>query len=227
VYFNPGDEFDRREDWIGPQFDQVWYQIDVGKALHLKPSRNELRARLGRQTVQFGTGYALDLPMDAVLLDAKLRDLRVLGLFGRSIPSYTNIVRDEPVDSHMDRLFYGVQLAYEGWQRHVPFVYTLWNNDRTDERPKYYFRFRYDSFYLGFGRGEMLHNLNYWAEGFRIRATFGSGDFITGTTSRRSAGIWGSKLFDLPTRPPSPPSTCLAATVTVAQRQQHRRQSRR
>ncbi len=206
VYFDPGDEFDRQEDWIGPEFDQVWYQIDVGKALHLQPSSPaQLRARIGRQTVQFGTGYALDLPMDAVLLDAKLRDLRVLGLFGKSIPNYPNIIRDEPVDSHMDRLFYGVQLAYEGWQRHVPFIYALWNNDRTDERPKDFFQdFSYDSFYLGFGgRGEIIHNLNYWAEGvFESGHDFGNGDFIHQDYIEAFGWDLGiQKLFDLPTRP--------------------------
>jgi hypothetical protein len=207
VYFNPGDEYDRQEDWIGPRFDQVWYQVDLAKALHLtQPSRvANLRARIGRQTVLFGTGYALDLPMDAVLLDAKLRDLRVQGLFGRSIPSYPNIIRDEPVDSHMDRLFYGVQLLYEGWQRHVPFVYALWNNDRTDERPKYYFQdFSYDSFYLGFGsRGEITHNLNYWAEGvFESGHDFGDGDFVHKDYIEAFGWDLGiEKLFDVPTRP--------------------------
>ncbi len=207
TYFHPGDEIDRQEDWVGPEFDQVWYQIDVGKAFRLtEPSGPvQLRGRIGRQTVQFGTGYALDLPMDAVLLDAKLRDLRVLGLFGKSILNYPNIDRSEPVDSHMDRLFYGVQLAYEGWQHHVPFVYALWNNDRTDERPKYLFQdFSYDSFYLGFGaRGEILHNLNYWAEGvFESGHDFGDGAFLRKDYIEAFAWDLGiEKLFDVPTRP--------------------------
>jgi len=206
-YFHPGDEYERQEDWVGPAFDQLWYQIDVGKALRLTQPADpvQLKTRIGRQTVQFGTGYALDLPMDAVLLDAKLRDLRVLGLFGKSILNYPNIDRSEPVDSHMDRLFYGVQLAYEGWQRHVPFVYALWNNDRTDERPKYYFQdFSYDSLYLGFGsHGEIVHDLNYWAEGvFESGHDFGDGEFIHKDYIEAFGWDLGvEKLFDVPTRP--------------------------
>lgn len=207
-YYHPGDEeVNLQEDWIGPEFDQLWYQIDVGKAFRLtRPSDPvQVRARVGRQTVQFGTGYVLDLPMDAVLLDAKLWDLRVQGLFGRSIGNLPNIDRSPPVQSHSDRLFYGTQISYEGWQRHVPFVYALWNNDRTDERPKYWFQdFSYDSFYLGGGlRGELAHNLNYWAEGvFESGHSFGDQEWI----ERDYIEAWGYNvgleyLFDVPTRP--------------------------
>ncbi len=206
-YFHPGDEIDRQEDWVGPEFDQLWYQVDFGRALRLSRPADplQLRARIGRQTVRFGTGYALDLPMDSVLLDAKICDFRVLGLLGKSIPNYPNLDRSEPVDSHSDRLFYGVQLAYEGWQKHVPFIYALWNNDRTDERPKHLFQdYSYDSFYLGFGsRGQILHNLNYWAEGvFESGHSFGDRNFLV--KDHIEAFGWDlviEKLFDLPTRP--------------------------
>ncbi len=206
-YYNPGDEIDRQEDWEGPDFDQVWYQIDVGKALRLsRPSDPlQLKARVGRQTVVFGTGYALDLPMDAVLLDAKVYDLRVQGLIGKSIGSYPNIDRSFPVRNHSDRMFYGVQAAYEGWQRHVPFIYALWNEDFTDERPQDWLqKYLYDSFYLGGGfRGELAHNLNYWLEGvFESGRDYGDGDFWRRDYIEAlgwDAGI--EKLFDVPMRP--------------------------
>jgi len=184
TWFRDGDEIDRQEDWFGPDFEQVWYQIDVGRAFRLnRPSDPlQLRARIGRQNVVFGTGYALDLPMQAVLLDARLYDFRVHGLFGKSILNYPNpIDRSEPVDSHSDRLFYGVQVSYEGFRRHVPFVYALWNNDRTDERPKDAFQnYSYDSFYLGAGaRGELAHNLTYWIEGvLESGHSYGDGQFL-------------------------------------------------
>lgn len=207
TYFNAGDQIDRRQDWWGPNIDQAWYQIDVGRAFRLsKPADPyQLRARIGRQTVVFGTGYALDMPMDAVLLDASLHDLRVLGLFGKSIGSFPNVDRSDPVDSHSNRLFYGVQLAYEGWQRHVPFVYALWNNDRTDERPRDFFQnYSYDTFYVGTGaRGELAHNLNYWVEGvFESGHSYGDRCF----RQRDCVEAFGwdvgiEKLFDVPTRP--------------------------
>lgn len=205
--FQPGDEIVRREDWWGPNFDQAWYQIDVGRAFRLNQPSDplQLRARIGRQTVIFGTGYVLDMPQDAVLLDGRIHDLRVQGLFGKSIGSYPNIDTSEPVDSHSDRLFYGVQMMYEGWQRHVPFVYALFNNDRTDERPKEWLQnYGYDSCYVGAGaRGELAHNLNYWAEGvFESGHSFGDGSFC----QRDYIQAWGwdvgvEKLFDVPMRP--------------------------
>jgi len=182
TYFDPGDEIRRQEDWWGPNFDQAWYQIDVGRAFRLNEPGDplQLRARIGRQPVVLGTGFIMDMPLDAVVLDAGIYDFRVRGLFGKSIGSYPNIDRSEPVDSHSDRLFYGVQLSYEGWQKHVPFVYAMWNNDRTDERPKDLFQnYSYDSFYAGFGaRGELAPNFNYWAEGvYECGHSFGDGAF--------------------------------------------------
>lgn len=207
THFRVGDELDRQTDWWGPNFDQAWYGVDFARALHLaKPGDPwHLRARVGRQQVVFGTGYTLDMPLDAVLLDGRLLDMRVQGLFGKSIGSFPNIDRSEPVDSHSARLLYGVQVSYEGWRRHVPFVYALWNNDRTDERPPVWSQnFGYDSFYVGGGtRGALARNLHYWAE-----AVFESGRSFANRSFAQQDPIaahgWDvgiEKLFDVATRP--------------------------
>ncbi|MBK9118617.1 MAG: alginate export family protein [Phycisphaerales bacterium] len=205
TYFKPGDEIDRQQDWLGPQFDQVWYQIDVGRAFRLTDPGDplQLRARLGRQQVVFGTGYVLDLPMDAVLLDGRLGDLRAVGLFGRAVPSYPNIDRSAAVASHSDRLFYGVQLSYEGWQDHVPFVYGLFNNDRS-ETVGFLQRYSYDSAYLGGGlRGALAHNFNYWAEAaLEFGRSFGDRGFLRQDPIEAFAWNVGvEKIFDLPLQP--------------------------
>jgi hypothetical protein len=192
---------------LGPNFDRAWYQIDVGKAFRLtRPSDPvQLKARIGRQNVQFGTGYTLDMPLDAVVLDGRIKDLRIIGLVGKTIPSCPNIDRSQPVDSHSYRWFYGVQLQYEHWDRHVPFAYVLWNDDKTDERPKDYLQdYSYDSFYVGVGsRGELAHNLNYWAELVGEEGhSFGDGDFIHKDYIESGGWDFGLEyLFDLPTRP--------------------------
>ena len=207
TYFNPGDEIDRQQDWWGPNFDQAWYQIDVGKAFRLSEagSPHHLRARIGRQTVRFGTGYVLDMPLDAVVLDGQVYDIRVLGLFGKSIGSFPNIDRSDPVDSHSDRLFYGVQVSYEGWDRHVPFAYAIWNNDRTDERPEDFFQnYSYDSFYFGAGmQGELAHNLDYWGVGvFESGHSYGDQAFKHRDYIEAFAWDFGlEKRFDVPMRP--------------------------
>lgn len=205
-YFNPGDEeASLQEDWVGPELDQGWYQIDWGKAFRLtQPSGPfQLKTRVGRQTIQFGTGYALDLPMDAVLLDGRVYDIRVVGFLGKTIGNLPNVIRAEPVDSHSDRHLAGVQLTYEGFERHRPFIYGFFNNDKTKERPKDPFNdYSYDSAYLGFGsQGEILRqwipNLRYWAEGVvAFGRSFGDGAWRT----RDPVEAWGwdvgvEKLF--------------------------------
>lgn len=207
TYYQPGDEIerDRQEDWRGPEPEQAWYQIDVNKALRWDTGPLRLKARVGRQTVVFGTGYALDLGMDAARLDARLGNVAVTGLFGRPIPNNPNIDRSEPVDSHSDRLMYGVQLAYEGLDRHVPFVYGLWNNDRTKEWSRDPWQdYSYDSFYFGFGsRGEIIPDLNYGAEMvFESGHSFSNGAFLR----RDYVDAYGwdlliEKLYRVPTRP--------------------------
>jgi hypothetical protein len=168
-YFNPGDEEDElQQDWVGPNFDRAWYQIDVGKALHIADSESPLgfKVRIGRQEVVWGTGYVLDLPQDAVVFTADLWDWQVRGLIGQAIGSYPNVDRSEPVDSHSARRFFGVEGSYQGWDNHVPFAYAIWNDDYTDERPQDAFQdYAYDTEYFGLGaRGSLAHNFNYWTE---------------------------------------------------------------
>lgn len=204
-YFNPGDEYDRQQDWVGPEFDRLFYQIDVGRALHLPNDPLRTRIRVGRQNVQFGTGYALDLPLDAVLIESRIGEFVVTGLFGKTVGHYPNIDRSEPVDYEMDRRFAGVELKYRGIDRHEPFVYALWNDDYTDERPKDWMQnYAYDTQYFGFGsRGEIVQRLNYWVEGVLERGhSFGDGDFLEQDSVRAfgvDAGV--EYLFKGPMRP--------------------------
>ncbi|RMF84525.1 MAG: hypothetical protein D6744_02955 [Planctomycetota bacterium] len=206
-YYNPGDEFRRQQDWIGPNLDRGWYRVDVGRALRLtKPDDPiQLGLKIGRQDVVIGTGYAVDLPLDALTLDAQVYDFRVQGLFGRTIGSFPNVDRSDAVDSHSARRFFGVQVSYEGFNRHVPFVYAVWNDDFTDERPKDALQnYAYDTQYFGFGsRGSLAHNLNYWTEWvFEQGHSFGDGDYL----HRDAVDAWAwdigfEYLFDSPTRP--------------------------
>lgn len=181
-YFNQGDEFERRQDWVGPNFDRAWYQIDGNRAFHLDAeSPLQLKARIGRQPVTFGTGYAFDMPVDAVLLEARMKALRVRGLVARTIASYPNVDRSPAVDNHQNRRFYGVETTYTGFSRHEPFAYVLWNQDHTDERHQEWRQeYSYDTTYIGFGsRGSLMERLSYWNEWvFETGHSFGDGNYI-------------------------------------------------
>lgn len=205
--FANGDEYTLNEDWVGPNIDRLWYQVDVGKALRLTQPADpiQLGISVGRRETQFGTGYAFDLPTDGVMFDLKLYDWRVQGLWTKSIPSYPNIDRSFPVSDHSARRFYGVQVQYEGIPQHVPFAYALWNDDFIDERPKDRFQnYSYDTSYFGIGsKGEIVHNLNYWLEGvWESGKSYGDGM----VREQDNVSAWGldvgmEYLFDLPTRP--------------------------
>lgn len=206
-YFNPGDEYDLQQDWVGPNLDRGWYQMDIGRALRLNKPSDPIQAkiRVGRQDFQFGTGFVYDQPLDAVVMRAKIYDFAVTGLIGKSIASYPNVDRSEPVDSHSNRCFFGVQVDYEGFENHVPFAYALWNNDKTDERPQDPFQnYSYDTQYYGFGsRGSIVKNLNYWGE-FAVEDGKSYGD---GMWRRRDeVNAWGwdigaEYLFETAMRP--------------------------
>jgi hypothetical protein len=206
-YFNPGDEYDRQQDWIGPNLDRGWYQIDVGKAFRLTNPDDpcQMSIRVGRQDVTFGAGYALDLPLDAVRFDTKLHDLTITGLVGKTIGSYPNIDRSTPVGGHSDRNFFGVQATYTRLQNHKPFAYAIWNDDRTDERPKDWLQnYSYDTQYYGVGsRGTVVHNLNYWTEWvYETGQSYGDG--MVCRRDRVGAWAWDAGLeylFDVYTHP--------------------------
>ena len=206
-YFNPGDEYNRQQDWVGPNLDLGWYQIDVGRALHLSEPGDplSLRVRAGRQQVRFGTGYTLDIPLDAVVTELKYQDLRLTGLLGKTIASYPNVDRSQEVANHSNRCMWGLQLSYEASKYFQPFAYALWNNDRTDERPKTPLQnYSYDTRYFGLGaRGSIIHNLNYWSEVvYEGGRSYGDG----GIYEQDTVDAWGldvgiEYLFDAPTHP--------------------------
>jgi len=182
-HFQPGDEYRRQDDWVGPNLDRGWYRVDVGRALRLTSpdSLVGLDVKVGRQETRFGTGYVLDRPLDAVIAKLRVDDWAVRGLFGKAIASYPNVDRSRSVSDHSARRFWGVELAYEGWDEHVPFAYVLWNDDFVDERPKSRFQdYAYDTRYFGLGsRGTLGPSWTYWAEAvYENGRSFGDGQYI-------------------------------------------------
>lgn len=162
--FNAGDTFDGDEDdWEGPNLERGYYQFSLKKSLRAYAKKNvdyDLRVRVGRQYIEFGTGYALSLPLDAVTLIGEYAGIEVTGLLSNTIRSMNDIDRSRPGSHDTDRNISGFQVRYLGLRQHTPFFYAFWNNDRNNEKPFVPLQnYDYDSYYVGFGStGEIINN---------------------------------------------------------------------
>ncbi len=183
--FNSGDSFDGNDDdWVGMNLDRGFYRFDLRRALQAYRKERidwNLNLKLGRDFVQLGTGYALSLPLDHVLLTAEFGDWEVKGLAGTAIRSMDNIDHSHPNSTNSERNFWGGQVTYTGFEKHKPFVYAFWNEDQLTEKPiDLYQDWDYDSWYLGVGSdGELVSNLRYTTEWLFERGdTYGQGRWM-------------------------------------------------
>ncbi len=170
IDWKKGDSFDNDDhDVQGPNLERGYYQFDLRRAMRAYAKQNmenDFKLRIGRDYVDFGTGYALSLPMDHVTMTAEISKVEITGLMGRAIHSMADIDRSSPDYGSSDRTFWGVEARYIGWDRHVPFAYVFWNDDQKNN-PKWTWpqQFDYDSCYVGFGsKGEIVTNLRYSTE---------------------------------------------------------------
>jgi len=168
--FNSGDAYDGNDDDTeGPNLDRGFYQFDLRRAVQAarrEPMDWNLRVKAGRDYVELGTGYALSLPMDHVLLTLEAADLEVQGLAGMSVHSTDDIERSRPGSGRMERCFWGGQVKYKGLERHEPFFYGFIQEDHNEEARRVPFQeYDYNSWYLGIGStGEVVKDLRYATE---------------------------------------------------------------
>ena len=156
-------------DLDGPNLERGWYQFDIAKALRVYGDAEipfELKFKIGRDLVYVGTGYAIDLPLDHVMLQAEALNFETTFIAGKTPASTENIDRSRPVADHSNRAFFILEERYKGWDEHEPFFYIAWQDDRTSEDPPNLLqKYHYDSRYIGFGStGELIDNLRYSTE---------------------------------------------------------------
>jgi hypothetical protein len=167
--FNTGDSYDGNDDdWEGPNLERGYYEFNLARAMEAYARRTpdyNLRVKIGRDLVKFGTGYAMWTRLDHVLVRGEYRDVELTGLVGRTVGSTPDFDRSRPID-RTRRAFFGVQAKYLGFDRHEPFVYALWQRDHNRETiPSPLQEYDYDSFYVGLGsQGEIVDNLRYSTE---------------------------------------------------------------
>ncbi|MBX3394388.1 MAG: alginate export family protein [Phycisphaerae bacterium] len=168
--WNHGDNFfPNHDDLDGPNLERGWYVFDVAKALRRDERFDlpvELKFKIGRDLVYAGTGFAIDLPLDHVMIQGEVLHFETTYIAGRTPASTENIDRSRPVADHSNRVFHIIETRYKGWSQHEPFVYVAWQDDHTSEDPPDLLQqYRYDSRYIGWGStGELIENLRYSSE---------------------------------------------------------------
>jgi len=169
--WNSGSSVDHNDsDWEGADLDRGWYEFRLSRyqqAYGEPVGQHDLAVKLGRQYVEFGTGLALSLPLDAALVSLYSGHWQLTGLGGVSLHSAHNIDRSFPGDTNEERTFYGLQVRYNAWPDHKPFAYFFGQEDDDFGTVRQGQTYGYDSHYLGVGsRGQLgLPNLQYTVEG--------------------------------------------------------------
>jgi len=139
-----------RGDEAGHRIERAWYEIALGQ--NAAGTRAAVRIKGGRQYTSIGTAFVLSMPLDAVQITASASNASLKALLGLTVRDSHNIDPTDNVARHQDRLFAAVELAYEGFDRHRPFIYILSNDDRTSAHPAAAAQaFEYSSQYVGVG----------------------------------------------------------------------------
>ncbi|MCP4711541.1 MAG: alginate export family protein [Planctomycetes bacterium] len=168
--WNHGASYDHNDsDREGPNLERGWYNFRLSQYQYGKgqsPGDYDLGIKFGRQYVELGSGLALSVPLDALLVNGYYKNWQVTGLGAFSIPSTHNIDRSVPGNSKESRNFWGTQLRYNGYRNHEPFVYYFAQEDKDGGAVRLDQRYGYDSEYLGAGsRGQFFHrDLQYTLE---------------------------------------------------------------
>ena len=166
---NPDEPGGSGDEFNDPKLERGWYRYDYNRQVRNQTGVNPpvgFVVEVGRNYYEIGQGFTLALPLDAVQTTVTAGNFQWLGLIGKTVTHTSNIDASEAVQDHMDRNFYGTQASYR-FSHHEPYVYYLWQEDRTrpwggDQTQEY----SYDSRYLGGGsKGSLLlQNLRYGAE---------------------------------------------------------------
>ncbi|MGB9624276.1 MAG: alginate export family protein [Phycisphaerae bacterium] len=170
IDWSHGDSYDRDDhDVQEPNLERGYYQFDLRNAMKAyghRHTENDLTFKIGRDYVEFGTGYALSMPLDQVTMTAEVAKFQITGLMAQTIHSMDDMDRSARHSGESYRTFWGIQAKYLGLAKHEPFAYVLWQDNQRREHPwRYRQNWDYDSFYAGFGsRGELIKNLRYGTE---------------------------------------------------------------
>ncbi len=192
-----------------PVIERAWYELNVGRLLNnqalTKPPIG-LKFKVGRAFADIGTAFVLSSPLDMLQFDVELGDFEITALLGQTIKDSANIDPSTAVATHQERCFWGFELAYDGLDRHRPFIYYLGTQDHTSPRPHDNAQdYDYSPHYLGLGsEGTILSpNLRYqvefvgeWGQTYSENVTSGTDDICA-----FGADVLLEYLFQVKTHP--------------------------
>ncbi len=167
--YNSGDSYDGNDDDVeGPNLERGYYRFNLSRAADAygwSPPGIDATVTLGRDLVEFGSGFALSEPLDHVAVALSTEQFQLTGLAGQMVGSRPDFDASR-ITTRTRRAFFGAELRWTALERHEPFAYVLWQRDHNrDEYPSLLQDFDYDSFYVGLGStGEIVKGLRYVGE---------------------------------------------------------------
>ena len=174
IDWNDGDRYRSTENqfkWNPEEgFDQGTYSLSIDKALkkylnydmpfQMKVVAGRFRSSIGSQLAYTKRANGVQLEGSSKLIDYKLF-------------AFKNLIDEENIDFSTPgfrssrRFFYGAEMRYKGFKRHLPYLFALIQEDHSGENIEDVDQdYGYDSKYYGIGsRGKFTENLFYTIEG--------------------------------------------------------------
>ena len=172
--YNQGDQYRSTENqfsWnLEEGFDEGTYAINIDKAVekYFKYSMPvQLRLTAGRFYTSLGSQLAYSKKTNGVQLDGQSKwvDFKIFGV--RNLIDEENIDFSVPGFRSSKRYFFGGEVSYKGFKKHVPYLFALIQEDHSGENIEDPDQdYEYNSKYYGIGsRGQITNSLYYSIEG--------------------------------------------------------------
>ncbi len=174
IDYNRGDQYRSTENqlkWnLEEGLDEGSYAINIDKAVekYFKYSMPlQLGLTAGRFTTSLGSQLAYTKKTNGVQLDGQNKWVGFKVFGARNLIDEENVDFSVPGFRSSRRYFFGAEVSYKGFKKHVPYLFALIQEDHSGENIEDLGQdYEYDSRYYGIGsRGQITNSLYYSIEG--------------------------------------------------------------